>query len=155
MLEELRGAALLHGARGTKPTDIDAIADLLVRLSELAASRDDIIELDLNPVVAYEHGLAVLDARILIAQGAAPKPAQPASIDPERHRRRIDNLIQAFEAKTVAVIGDKRAGGYLWLRAMKRFSGKLYSVQIDPNEIPGIEELGITNVKSLAEVPGP
>jgi acyl-CoA synthetase (NDP forming) len=155
MLEELRGAPLLHGARGTKPTDIDAIADLLVRLSELAASRDDIMELDLNPVVAYEHGLAVLDARILIAPGGAPKPATPASIDPERHRRRIDNLIQAFEAKTVAVIGDKRAGGYLWLRAMKRFTGKLYSVQIDPNEIPGIEELGITNVKSLAEVPGP
>ena len=35
------------------------------------------------------------------------------------------------------MIGDKRMGGYLWLRAMKRFTGKLYSVQIDPNEIPG------------------
>jgi len=51
----------------------------------------------------------------LIAPGGAPKPATPASIDPERHRRRIGNLIRAFEAKTVAVIGDKRAGGYLWL----------------------------------------
>jgi len=35
-----------------------------VRLSELAASRDDIMELDLNPVVVYEHGLSILDARI-------------------------------------------------------------------------------------------
>ena len=155
MLEELRGAPLLHGARGTPPCDLDAIADLLARLSELAASRDDILEMDLNPVVSYQQGLSVLDARILIAPGGAPKPATPATIDPERHQRRITNLTQSFDAKTVAVIGDKRAGGYLWLRAMKRFTGKLYSVQIDPNEIPGIEEMGITNVKSLADVPGP
>ena len=46
-------------------------------------------------------------------------------------------------------------GGYLWLRAMSRFSGKLYSVQIDPNEIPGIEAMGVTNCKSLADVPEP
>jgi acyl-CoA synthetase (NDP forming) len=155
MLEELRGAPLLHGARGAAPCDLDAIADLLARLSELAASRDDIIEMDLNPVVSYAEGHSVLDARILIAPGGVPKPATPASIDPERHQRRVTNLTQSFDAKTVAVIGDKRAGGYLWLRAMKRFTGKLYSVQIDPNEIPGIEEMGITNVKSLADVPGP
>ena len=36
---------------------------------------------------------------------------------------------------------------------MKRFTGKLYSIQIDPNEIPGIEEMGIANLKALAEVP--
>jgi acyl-CoA synthetase (NDP forming) len=153
MIAELRGAPLLYGARGAKPCDIDAIAELLARLSELAANRADILEMDLNPMVAYEQGVAVLDARILLAAGDAPKPVTPAALDPERHRRRIDNLTQAFEAKTVAVIGDKRVGGYLWLRAMKRFTGKLYSIQTDPNEIPGIEEMGITNLTSLAEVP--
>jgi acyl-CoA synthetase (NDP forming) len=153
MLDELRGAPLLRGARGARPADLDAIADLLVRLSELAASREDFIEMDLNPIVAYEQGLAVLDARILIAPGGAPQPATPAKIDPPRHGRRVENLKRAFAAQTVAVIGDKRMGGYLWLRAMKRFTGKLYSIQIDPNEIPGIEALGVVNLKSLAEVP--
>jgi acyl-CoA synthetase (NDP forming) len=153
MIAELRGAPLLRGARGAPPADIDAIADLLARLSELAARRNDIMEMDLNPVAAYEQGIAVLDARILIAPGDTPNPAVPAAIDPEQHRRRIENLRRAFEAKAVAVIGDKRVGGYLWLRAMKRFTGKLYSIQIDPNEIPGIEEMGIANLKSLAEVP--
>ena len=62
---------------------------------------------------------------------------------------------RAFDARAVAVIGDKRMGGYMWLRAMSRFSRKLYSVQIDPNEIPGIEAMGVTNCKSLAEVPEP
>ena len=62
---------------------------------------------------------------------------------------------RAFDARAVAVIGDKRMGGYMWLRAMSRFSRKLYSVQIDPNEIPGIEAMGVTNCRSLAEVPEP
>ncbi len=152
MMAELRAAPLLHGARGTPVSDIDAIADLLVRLSELAVSRDEIMEIDLNPIVAYEQGIAVLDARILLAPGGSTKAA-PATSDSALHQRRMENLKHSFEAKAVAVIGDKRAGGYLWLRAMKRFTGKLYSIQIDPNEIPGIEEMGITNLKSLAEVP--
>ena len=64
-----------------------------------------------------------------------------------------DRLARAFNPKTVAVVGDKKMMGYMWLNAMKTFSGKLYSVQIDPSEIPGIEALGVTNYKSLAEVP--
>ncbi len=63
-------------------------------------------------------------------------------------------LDRALNPRVVAVVGDKKMMGYMWLNAMKTFSGKLYSVQIDPNEIPGIEELGVENYKSLAEVPG-
>jgi acyl-CoA synthetase (NDP forming) len=62
-------------------------------------------------------------------------------------------LARALRPRTVCVVGDKRANGYLWLRNMSTFTGKLYSVQIDPNEIPGIEELGVPNFPSLADVP--
>jgi acyl-CoA synthetase (NDP forming) len=37
---------------------------------------------------------------------------------------------------------------------MSTFTGDLYSVQIDPNEITGIEELGVPNYQSLLEIPG-
>src|SRR3970040_542630 len=63
-------------------------------------------------------------------------------------------LDRAFNPRTVAVVGDKRALGYLWLRSMSTFQGKLYSVQIDSNEIPGIEELGVANYPSLLDIPG-
>jgi acyl-CoA synthetase (NDP forming) len=150
MIDELRGAAILRGLRGAPPIDFDAMADLLAKVSELAARRPEIKEMDLNPVVAYPKGVTVLDARILLAKdGASAAPA-----DPNRSRR-LANLRRAFDARAVAVIGDKRMGGYMWLRAMKGFTGKLYSVQIDPNEIPGIEAMGVTNYKSLAEVPEP
>jgi acyl-CoA synthetase (NDP forming) len=52
----------------------------------------------------------------------------------------------------VAVVGDKRANGYLWLRNMSTFRGKVFSVQVDPNEIPGIEELGVPNFQSLGDI---
>ena len=63
------------------------------------------------------------------------------------------NLSRALKPRTIAVVGDKRANGYMWLRNMSDFQGKLYSVQVDPNEIPGIEEIGIPNYPSLADVP--
>ncbi|MGH7864510.1 MAG: acetate--CoA ligase family protein, partial [Candidatus Binataceae bacterium] len=152
MLAELRGAAILGGARGRPAADVDGIVDLLVRLSQLAAEHPEIAEVDLNPVVAYPKGVRVLDARILLADPAKAPPTT-ARIDPN-HNQRVENLRRAFDARTIAVIGDKRMGGYMWLRAMSRFTGKLCSVQIDPNEIPGIEALGVKNYKSLAEIGG-
>ena len=65
----------------------------------------------------------------------------------------IARLDRAFNPKTVAVVGDKKAMGYMWLHAMQTFTGKLYSVQIDPNEIPGIEEIGVPNYPSLNDIP--
>jgi len=152
MLDELRGRAILFGARGAQPIDLAAVVELIVTVSQLVSRRPEIKELDLNPVVAYAAGLKVLDARVLLGDRAPSAPGTAPDPNWEQRRR---NLKRGFEARAVAVIGDKRMGGYMWLRALKRFTGKLYSVQIDPNEIPGIEAMGITNYKSLAEVPEP
>jgi acyl-CoA synthetase (NDP forming) len=146
MLLSLRGAAMLHGVRGSAAVDLDAVANAIAKLSEFAAATPEIKEMDLNPIVAYPSGIITLDARILVG----PKPA-PVHADPRRAER-FENLKRAFEPKVAVVIGDKKMGGYMWLRALKRFTGKLYSVQIDPNEIPAIEAMGIENRKSLAEI---
>jgi acyl-CoA synthetase (NDP forming) len=65
------------------------------------------------------------------------------------------DLDRAFNPRSVAVVGDKQALGYMWLRSLSSFQGKVYSVQIDPNELPGIAALGVTNYRSLQEIPGP
>ncbi|MGQ9571803.1 MAG: CoA-binding protein [Dehalococcoidia bacterium] len=62
-------------------------------------------------------------------------------------------LERAFNPRAVAVVGDKRAMGYLWLNALKPFAGKVYSVQIDKDEIPGIDALGVPNYLSLLDIP--
>jgi acyl-CoA synthetase (NDP forming) len=149
MLTRLRGVQIIRGVRGQKGADEDAIVSLLGTLSGIAWTHPEIAEMDLNPVVAYQDGFAILDARIVLAGTATA--AQP---DPHRAAR-LKNLERAFNPRTVAVIGDKRMGGYMWLRAMAHLKGKLYSIQIDPNEIPGIEAMGVENRKSLAEITEP
>ena len=67
-------------------------------------------------------------------------------------RERLDRVLNP---KVIAVVGDKRASNYMWLRSLKSFTGALYSVQIDKDEIPGIDELGVPNFPSLGDVPEP
>ena len=68
MLDELRGSALLAGARGAPPADIAALADLVARVSGLAVeAADELLELELNPVRVWEEGCAALDVRAFVA----------------------------------------------------------------------------------------
>lgn len=62
-------------------------------------------------------------------------------------------LHRAFNPRSVAVVGDKREMDYMWLRSLAHFQGKLYSVQIDEQELPGIEALGVKNYHSLLDIP--
>ena len=64
-------------------------------------------------------------------------------------------LDRVFNPRSVAVVGDKQALSYMWLRALSHFQGKVYSVQIDPNELPGIVKLGVQNYPNLKDIPGP
>ncbi|MCO5082084.1 MAG: acetate--CoA ligase family protein [Rhizobiaceae bacterium] len=68
MIGEIRGHAMLDGVRGAAPSDVDALADLLVRISEFAAAhRDDVETVDLNPVIALPkgEGVVALDALVV------------------------------------------------------------------------------------------
>lgn len=68
MIDQLRGRAILSGVRGAPPADVDALADLLVTLSQFAAAHaDDIETIDLNPVRVLKkgHGVVALDALIV------------------------------------------------------------------------------------------
>ena len=68
MLDELKGAAILKGARGKRPVDLDALADAISRLSVFAAAHGDAIEsVEMNPVRAMHDGVLALDALIVKA----------------------------------------------------------------------------------------
>jgi acyl-CoA synthetase (NDP forming) len=67
----------------------------------------------------------------------------------------FSKLDRAFNPRCVAVVGDKRETDFMWLRSQCNFAGKLYSVQVDPNEIEGIQALGVDNYTSLLDIPTP
>jgi acetate---CoA ligase (ADP-forming) len=68
LLGELKGTALLDGARGAFPADRAALTELIANLSRFAADHADLIEeIDLNPVIVHPQGqgLSVVDALIV------------------------------------------------------------------------------------------
>jgi acetate---CoA ligase (ADP-forming) len=67
MVNEVRSHAILEGIRGNPPSDKEAIIDLIMQVSGFVEAYPDIIsEMDLNPIIVYERGLTVVDARIVI-----------------------------------------------------------------------------------------
>lgn len=71
MLDEIRAAAILNGARGEKPRDKKALANVLARYAYMVNDlMDEVAESDANPVIAYEEGegVKVVDARIILTK---------------------------------------------------------------------------------------
>jgi len=68
MIDELRGAQILKGARGHKRSDIKAVVEALLRLSQLLQDFPEIQELDINPLRVFHEqgGCRALDARIIL-----------------------------------------------------------------------------------------
>ncbi len=66
LLAGLRGAALLDGVRGRPPVDRESIVDLIVAIGALGAAREDILEIDCNPVIAAPDGALAVDALVVV-----------------------------------------------------------------------------------------
>ncbi|MHB1016374.1 MAG: acetate--CoA ligase family protein [Coriobacteriia bacterium] len=69
MIGEIRAYALLRGARGEQPADIEAIVDAICRVSALAMEFSDISELDINPLIVGERGRGAVAADVRIGIG--------------------------------------------------------------------------------------
>lgn len=63
MLLELRSHPLIMGVRGMKPIDLDALELLMIKVCRMMIE-EDILEIDLNPVIFDEHGYDIVDARV-------------------------------------------------------------------------------------------
>jgi acetyltransferase len=68
MIEELRGASILMGARGHKRSDIEAVVEAILRLCQLMCDFPEIQEIDVNPLRVFHEpdGCQALDARIIL-----------------------------------------------------------------------------------------
>jgi acetyltransferase len=73
MVNQIKTIGLLRGARGERPSDIDAIASYIVNLSCLISDFPEIQELDVNPLMVMEKGAIAVDARIIFEQPETEK----------------------------------------------------------------------------------
>src|SRR5437660_12898692 len=74
MLDGIQAAQMLHGVRGGDPVNRDALADVIVKVSQLVSDFPEISELDLNPVFATKSGAIAADVRIVLDFDQKPRP---------------------------------------------------------------------------------
>jgi acetyltransferase len=66
MVSEIKGYSVLQGIRGKPPADINALIDIILKVSRLVTDHKDTIkELDINPLVLFSCGAKVADALII------------------------------------------------------------------------------------------
>ncbi|MFW9882124.1 MAG: acetate--CoA ligase family protein, partial [Candidatus Thorarchaeota archaeon] len=66
LIENTKIYNLLHGVRGESPSDIESIINVLLRLSQLVNDFPEIVELDINPLLAFIKGYSAVDIKITI-----------------------------------------------------------------------------------------
>jgi acetyltransferase len=71
MIHSIKAYNVLKGIRGLPPSDIAAIKDCMLRLSQMVSDHPEIAELDINPLIVYAEGMGcvVADSRILLTRG--------------------------------------------------------------------------------------
>jgi acetate---CoA ligase (ADP-forming) len=66
MIDQIKARKILEGVRGKPAVDKEKLVKLLLKISSIVVAHPQISELDLNPVIAYEDGYTVVDARIIV-----------------------------------------------------------------------------------------
>jgi acetyltransferase len=66
MIHSLRGYKIIKGTRGQQGINEQKYAEIIVRLSTLLRFATEIKEMDINPLLADEHNVVAVDARILV-----------------------------------------------------------------------------------------
>src|SRR5262249_7769783 len=83
MWRSLRGSSLLTGYRGSSAVAVRALEALWLRVAGLREDLPEVAELDLNPGLAFPHGLVAVDAKLrLAAAGTEPDPTLRALREP-------------------------------------------------------------------------
>jgi acetyltransferase len=114
LIDNPRVARLLHGFRDRHPADLDALAGILVTISDMIAELPEIVELDLNPILADEVGVVVIDARVRV-EAVSARGSDRLAIRPYPRQLEGRLVLRGGEDLTIRPIrpGDERA-----LRAM-------------------------------------
>src|SRR6185312_3427404 len=148
MLDGIGAAEILRGVRGAPAVNRDALASMIVNVSQLVADFPEVTELDLIPVFATPTGATAADVRVVLDF----KP--PVA----RYRPRQDEIVRQMnrimKPDAVAVIGASAENGKIGNSIMKNLINGGYQGAIYPIHPSASEILGKKAYKSVKDVPG-
>jgi acetyl coenzyme A synthetase (ADP forming)-like protein len=148
MLDGIQAAEMLKGVRGGEPVHRDALANMIVAVSELVSDFPEISELDLNPVFASTKGAIAADVRIVLDFHAKTARHRPAEADVLVSMKRI------MQPQSIAVIGASSEDGKIGNSVMKNLINGGYKGQIYPIHPKSDSILGYKAYASVKDVPG-
>jgi acetyl coenzyme A synthetase (ADP forming)-like protein len=148
MLDGIQAHEMLKGVRGSDPANRDAIADIIVSVSQLITDFPEISEMDLNPVFATKADAIAADVRIVVDFDPKPPRPRPNHDDIVRQMNRI------MKPKSVAVIGASAETGKIGNSVMKNLINGGYKGEIYPIHPKADEIMGKKVYKSVKDVPG-
>ena len=148
MIQELHAKKLLGNFRGEKALDMDALAKVLVGLSEIAMTIPEIKEIDINPLLVNAEGkVTAVDALIVLGKRAEYQVTH-LPINPKY----IGNLFYPRSIAFIGVSSEVSKWGHLMYSNVLagKFAGEVYLVNPKGGEIAGRKVY-----KSVKEIPGP
>lgn len=148
MLDGIQAAEMLKGVRGGDPVNREALAKLIVSVSQLVSDFPEISEMDLNPVFASKSGAIAADVRIVVDFAVKTPRFRPDEKDVVTAMNRI------MRPQAVAVIGASSEDGKIGNSVMKNLVNGGYQGQIYPIHPKAEEIMGYKAYKSVKDVPG-
>jgi acyl-CoA synthetase (NDP forming) len=148
MLDGIQAAEMLHGVRGGDPANREALADIIVKVSQLVSDFPEMVELDLNPVFATKKDAIAADVRIVVDFDYKPRPA------PRSNAEIVTAMNRIMMPKAVAVIGASAEDGKIGNSVMKNLINGGYKGDIYPIHPKAEEIMGRKAYKSVKDVPG-
>jgi acetyl coenzyme A synthetase (ADP forming)-like protein len=148
MLDGIQAHDMLKGVRGGDPVSRDALADVIVKVSQLVSDFPEIVELDLNPVFATKKDAIAADVRIVVDFDYKPRPA------PRPTEEIVTAMNRIMQPRAVAVIGASAEDGKIGNSVMKNLINGGYQGEIYPIHPKVPEVLGKRAYKSVKDIPG-
>ena len=146
MLDGIKAAEMLKGVRGSDPVNREALANLIVSVSDLVNDFPEISELDLNPVFASKNTAIAADVRIVVDFVAKTPRYRPPENEVLVSMKRI------MQPTSVAVIGASNENGKIGNSVMKNLINGGYKGQIFPIHPSASEIMGHKAYKSVKDV---
>jgi acetyl coenzyme A synthetase (ADP forming)-like protein len=148
MLDGIQAKEMLHGVRGGEAVNREALAEIIVRVSQLVSDFPEIVELDLNPVFATKQSAIAADVRIVVDFDYVPREA------PRSNENIVAAMKRIMQPKAVAVIGASAEAGKIGNSVMKNLVNGGYKGEIYPVHPKADEILGYKAFKSVKDIPG-
>ncbi len=136
MLDDLQSNKILQGFRGSKPIDVDMLAEALVKISKLGTEMAAYYEsVDFNPIVVYPDDYRVVDAKILLRE----KPLENPISNAEANSKFMEKF---FYPKSIALVGASATPGKVGYSVLDslvnhEFKGEVYPINPNRDEIFG------------------